>query len=140
MPKTTQSTTKKTAIKDAAKAKDVYSTDDKPIDFDKFYNYPAPRPVMVSAKKLIPLYDRIVVYPDPVAEKVTQGGIILVQDAEKDPPVLGTVLVVGPGEEKPLSVKPGDRVAYSRYAGNSFKFEDTEFKIFRESDIMCIVK
>lgn len=59
---------------------------------------------MVTIEQLLktrisPTEDRVVVYPDPV-ETVTEGGIIKPKEViDKERPMIGTVLVVGPGKK-----------------------------------------
>jgi co-chaperonin GroES (HSP10) len=54
--------------------------------------------------KLKPTEDRVVVYPDPVS-KVTEGGIHKPDEVvERERPLHGTVLAVGPGRNTEVSV------------------------------------
>jgi chaperonin GroES len=78
--------------------------------------------------KIRPIQDRVLVKLDE-REEVTPGGIILPDEAKRKPQK-GTVVSVGPGELRktegpprfegmhwPMSVRPGDRVVFSSYAG-----------------------
>jgi co-chaperonin GroES (HSP10) len=54
---------------------------------------------MLFATRISPLEDRILVYPDPVAT-VTESGIIKPQEVvDKERPLTGTVIAVGPGKK-----------------------------------------
>ena len=44
------------------------------------------------------------------------------------------------GKKVVMSVKPGDMVIYSKYAGNEVKLEDEEYIIVKQSDILAIVE
>ncbi|ACO03362.1 chaperonin GroS [Persephonella marina EX-H1] len=44
------------------------------------------------------------------------------------------------GEIAPLKVKVGDKVIYSKYAGNEFVVDGEELIVLREDDILAIVE
>ena len=87
--------------------------------------------------KLEPLGERVVLKKSAAEkESTTKSGIILAQ---------GEVVAVGPGgmidgHEVKMSVKAGDNVIYSKYAGTEVKFEDEEYIIVRQSDILAVIK
>lgn len=93
--------------------------------------------------KLVPLGDRVVV-KRAEAESKTAGGIVL-PDAAKDKPQRGEVLAVGEGHTKSsglkaaLTVKAGDQVIFSSYAGDELKVGDETYLLMRESDILAII-
>lgn len=85
-----------------------------------------------------PLADRVIIEPSAAEEK-TAGGIII-PDTAKEKPSKGTVVAVGPGtKDNPITVKVGDTVLYGKYAGTEISFEDKDFMIMRESDIVAII-
>ncbi|NQW49371.1 MAG: co-chaperone GroES [Planctomycetes bacterium] len=92
---------------------------------------------------LVPLGDRVVVEREE-SEQKTSGGILL-PDSAKDKPARGTVVSVGEGKydskghRHPLQVKPGDRVVFTSYAGESFKVGDDELLLMREDDILAVL-
>jgi chaperonin GroES len=94
--------------------------------------------------KLKPLYDRVVVKKIEVEQK-TSGGIIL-PDTAKEESQIGEVIAVGEGrlldngEIRPLKVKVGDKVLFSKYAGNEIKLDGEELLVIREEDILAIVE
>jgi chaperonin GroES len=94
--------------------------------------------------KILPLCDRILIKRVGEEEK-TKGGIII-PDTAKEKPIQGKVIAVGAGKldedgkRIPLDVKKGDRVLFSKYAGNEIKIEGEEHLIVREDDILGIVK
>ena len=92
---------------------------------------------------LIPLGDRVVLKRD-IAEDTTAGGIVL-PDSARDKPKRGTVVAVGDGHVKSdgtkiaLTVKAGDKVLFTSYAGEEINVGDDEFLLLRESDILATV-
>lgn len=93
--------------------------------------------------KLIPLGDRVVL-KQLEAEETTKGGIILTSSAQEKPQE-AEVVAVGPGgvvdgKEVTMQVKVGDKVIYSKYAGNEVKIDGEEYKIVRQDDILAIVE
>ena len=85
-----------------------------------------------------PLADRVIIEPSAAEEK-TAGGIII-PDTAKEKPSKGTVVDVGPGtKENPITVKNGDSVLYGKYAGTEISYEDNDYLIMRESDIVAII-
>ncbi|MCA8998773.1 MAG: co-chaperone GroES [Planctomycetaceae bacterium] len=91
--------------------------------------------------KLVPLGDKVVLRRQE-AESTTAGGIVL-PDSAKDKPQRGEVVAVGDGHTKDdgskvaLTVKEGDRVIFSSYAGDEIKVGDDEFLLLREGDILA---
>ena len=100
---------------------------------------------MTTATKVAikPLEDRIVVQANE-AETTTASGLVI-PDTAKEKPQEGTVLAVGPGrvldsgDRVVPDVKQGERVLFAKYSGTEFKFEQEEYLILRESDILAIV-
>ncbi|XP_058756707.1 20 kDa chaperonin, chloroplastic-like [Vicia villosa] len=97
-----------------------------------------------EVKDLKPLSDRVLIKVAEAEEK-TAGGLLLTE-ATKEKPSVGTVIAVGPGyvddegNRKPLSITPGNTVLYSKYAGNDFKGKDgSDYIALRASDVMAIL-
>ncbi|XP_065849145.1 20 kDa chaperonin, chloroplastic [Euphorbia lathyris] len=94
-------------------------------------------------KDLKPLNDRVFIKIAEAEEK-TAGGLLLTE-ATKEKPSIGSVIAVGPGlvdeegNRKPLSVSPGNTVLYSKYAGNDFKGSDGNYIALRVSDVMAVL-
>jgi len=94
--------------------------------------------------KLQPLGDRVVIQREE-SEDTTAGGIVLPETA-KEKPKRGVVVSVGEGKlledgsRGALQVKPGDRVIFSSYAGDTFSIEDEEFLLMREDDILAVIE
>eukprot|EP00270_Netrium_digitus_P018460 TRINITY_DN702_c0_g1_i1.p1 TRINITY_DN702_c0_g1~~TRINITY_DN702_c0_g1_i1.p1 ORF type:complete len:263 (+),score=77.31 TRINITY_DN702_c0_g1_i1:109-897(+) len=97
-----------------------------------------------NIKDLKPMNDRVLIKVAEVEEK-TLGGVLLTESA-KEKPVVGAVVAVGPGalgedgERKPVELRAGDTVLYSKYAGNDFKNKDgSQYVVLRASDVMAVL-
>ena len=93
--------------------------------------------------KLVPVGDRVVL-KQVEAEETTKSGLILTTSAQEKPQE-AEVIAVGPGgmvdgKEVTMQVKPGDKVIYSKYAGNEVKLEGEEYIIVRQNDILAVVE
>ena len=97
-----------------------------------------------SKTKLQPLGDRVVIQRDE-SEETTTGGIVL-PDAAKDKPARGKIISIGDGKvlddgsRSEFQVKPGDRVLFSSYAGESFTVDEEDLLLMREEDILCVIE
>ena len=92
---------------------------------------------------LKPLGDRVIVKMVETEEK-TASGLILAGSA-KEKPEMAEVVAVGPGgtvdgKEVVMTIKVGEKVITSKYAGTSVKFEGEEYTIVRQSDILAVVE
>ena len=91
---------------------------------------------------LKPLGDHLLVRPSE-AEERTRGGIVL-PDAAQKKPMEGEVLAVGSGKlldsgkRVPASVKVGDIVVYSKYAGTEVTVKDEKLMILEEDTILAV--
>ncbi|XP_022961221.1 20 kDa chaperonin, chloroplastic-like [Cucurbita moschata] len=97
-----------------------------------------------DAKDLQPLNDRVLIKVAEAEEK-TAGGLLLTE-ASKEKPSIGTVIAVGPGhleedgKRKPLSIAVGDNAMYSKYAGNEFKGKDgSDYIALRATDVIAVL-
>ena len=94
--------------------------------------------------KLKPLADRVIVQPVEETDQKSTGGIII-PDTAKEKPQMGKVVAVGPGKVSDegsiikLSVKTGDKVLYSKYGGTEVTFDDVDYLIMSESDILATI-
>lgn len=90
-----------------------------------------------------PLADRVVIKMVET-EETTKSGIILTA-AAKEKPVIAEVTAVGPGglvdgKEVKMTLKVGDRVLISKYAGTEVKIDGAEFTILKQSDVLAVVE
>jgi len=94
--------------------------------------------------KIRPLQDRLIV-KRVAEENKTKGGIII-PDTAKEKPLEGKVVAVGngkileDGKVRPLDVKKGDKILFSKYAGTEIKVDGEELLMMREEDILGIVE
>ena len=96
------------------------------------------------AKKFVPLMDRVLVQKLKQEAK-TASGIFLPEQA-KQTIQQATVIAVGEGrilkdgQKLVPNVKPGDQVIVPEFGGMSLKFDDEEYHVFRDEDIVGMVK
>lgn len=91
-----------------------------------------------------PLGDKLIVKRQEAATQ-TESGIYLPESA-KDKPKTGTVIALGSGNLNkdtgdyiPFTVKKGETVIFSSYAGTEIKIEGEEVLIMTEEDILGVV-
>ena len=93
--------------------------------------------------KIRPLNDRVLIQRIEASD-TTAGGIIL-PDSAKEKPTEGRVIAVGLGRTDDkgvrvsLSVKKGDRVLFSSYAGTSINDQGNEYLVLEEKEILAVV-
>ena len=93
---------------------------------------------------LVPLGDRILVKRSDNDEQTTSGGIII-PDTAKEKPQEGEVVAVGNGrlldngERQPVDVEAGDLVLFAKYGGTEVTYDNIEYLILREDDILAKV-
>ena len=90
-----------------------------------------------------PLGDRVVI-KRVEAEETTKSGIVL-PGAAKEKPQVAEVIAVGPGglvdgKEVKMELKVGDKVLFSKYAGNEVKLDGEEVTILKQDDILAVVE
>ncbi len=79
-------------------------------------------------------------------EKVTKSGILLPDSAEKEKPIKGKVLAIGPGklnekgERIPMSVKVGDMVIFKKYGPDEIEIDGKKYLVGDEEDILAILE
>ena len=73
-------------------------------------------------------------------EETTASGIILAT-ATKEKSIVSEVVSVGPGtEENPMTVKAGDKVIVSKFAGQELKLDGEDYSIVKIADILAVVE
>ena len=82
-----------------------------------------------------PLGDRVVLRQQEGEEKAKSGSIL--PDSAKEKPQAAVVVSVGPDVDQ---VKEGDKVIYTEYAGTEVKYQEEEYTIVDQKDIIAIVK
>ena len=91
-----------------------------------------------------PLGDRVVIKMLE-AEETTKSGIILAGTAKEKPQIaevvaVGTGKITDDGKTVAMTVKVGDKVLTSKYAGTEVKVDGVEYIIVRQNDILAIVE
>lgn len=93
--------------------------------------------------KIRPLQDRVLVERVEATEKSAGG--LYIPDTAKEKPQEGRVIAVGNGRRrddgtvtKP-DVQEGDRILFSKYAGNDVTLDGKEYVIMREDDILGVL-
>ena len=89
-----------------------------------------------------PLSDRVLIKMKE-NEETTKSGIILA-GSSKEKPQIAEVIEVGPGskidgELQEMHVKKGDKVIVSQYAGTEVKYENEEYIIVKQEDILAVI-
>merc|ERR1719217_1310015 len=99
---------------------------------------------MSAAKRLIPLLDRVLVKRIEAPTK-SIGGVLLPESAQSKLNE-GMVLSVGPGRRDkdgsllPMGVKVDDKVLLPQYGGQEITIDDEDLVLFRDDDIMGVLK
>lgn len=93
--------------------------------------------------KLKPLFDKVVL-EQKKQEQTTASGIVL-PGSDKEMPMQGTVVAVGPGgmvdgNEVKMEVKVGQDVIYSKYSGSEVEIDKVKYVILKQSDILAVVE
>jgi len=94
--------------------------------------------------KFRPLHDRVLVRLIEADEK-TAGGIIIPETAQEKP-MEGEIVATGSGhvndngDVRPLDVKSGDKVIFSKWAGTEITIDDEELMVMKESDIIGVIE
>lgn len=90
---------------------------------------------------LRPLDDRLLIELIEVAP-VSPNGLIIIDSSNQPDNLQGVVLAVGRGHQnkkgriRPIEVKTGDQVIFSKYAGDKIVKDGVNFVIIRESEIL----
>jgi len=84
---------------------------------------------------------------EPIEEEhVTASGIVLPETAEKERPIRGKIIAVGPGKKNekgeimPMSVKVGDIVLFKKYGPDEIEIEGKKYLVGDEDDILAIIE
>jgi len=90
-----------------------------------------------------PLGDRVLV--EPIEDKETRKGGIIIPDTAKEKPTEAKVVALGTGKtddngkKVPFEVKAGDRILMSKYGGSEIKLDGKEYKILSTDDILGVI-
>jgi chaperonin GroES len=96
------------------------------------------------AMKIRPLHDRVIV--KRIEEEKKSAGGIVIPDTAAEKPDQGEIVAVGKGKKDdqgkviPLDVKPGDKILFGKYSGQTVRVKGEELLVMREEDIMGVVE
>ena len=91
-----------------------------------------------------PLHDRVIVKRLEEERKTASG--IVIPDTAAEKPDQGEIVAVGKGKKDEqgkliaLDVKPGDKVLFGKYSGQTVKVKGEELLVMREEDIMGVIE
>jgi len=88
--------------------------------------------------KIQPIDDRVLI--EPVEENEERVGSIIIPDTAREKPRVGKIIAVGTDEDMQKLFKEGDKILFSKYAGDEIKLNGREYLIVQRSDILGIVK
>lgn len=91
---------------------------------------------------LKPIGERVVI-KKLEAEKKTQSGIVLPESAQEKPQYAEVVAIsedILNDQDKKDSLKEGDKVIYSQYAGTDVKIEEENYVVLAYKDILAVVE
>lgn len=91
--------------------------------------------------KIKPLSDHLLV--QRVEPKDTVKGGIVIPESAKEKPQEAVVKAVGPGrldegKRVPIDIKVGAHVLITKYGGTELTYDDEEYLIIREDDVLAI--
>lgn len=87
------------------------------------------------------------IFLEPIEEeKITKSGIVLPETAEKEKPIKGKIIAVGPGklndkgQRIPMSVRVGNLVLFKKYGPDEIEIENKKYLVGDEDDILAILE
>ncbi len=88
-----------------------------------------------------PLFDRVVLKNLEKPNKTKSG--LIIPETVGDEPLYAKVVAIGNGDcfdgnKSEMAVSIGDHVLYNKYGATTFKCDDEEFVILRQSDILGV--
>ena len=84
---------------------------------------------------IVPKGVKIVIKTEVSPDKTESG--LYIPDSAKDRPNMAEVVMVGP---KVTGVKKGEKILFSKYAGTKFEFDDKEYLLINEVDVIAEIK
>lgn len=90
-----------------------------------------------------PLADRVLIKMEE-SKEMTKSGIIL-SSASKEKPQIAEIIAAGPGgnidgNNIEMYVNIGDKVIIGKCVGTEIKYEDEDYLIVKQSDILAIIE
>ncbi|KAJ3248487.1 10 kDa heat shock protein [Chytriomyces hyalinus] len=94
-----------------------------------------------AAKKILPLFDRVLIQRVKAQERTAAG--LFIPEKAQETLNEGLVLAAGPGAAdkngnlQPMAVKVGDKVLLPPYGGNTVKISGEEFLLYTDKDLLA---
>ena len=90
-----------------------------------------------------PMNDHLLV--QRVEPKDTVKGGIVIPDSAKEKPQEAEIKAVGPGklvdgERVKIDLKKGDRVLITKYGGTEISYDNEDYLIIREDDVLAVIE
>jgi chaperonin GroES len=86
--------------------------------------------------KVNPIGDRVLIKLEEVEEK-SAGGLFIPQTAQEK---TQSGLVEAVGDDETVTVKPGQKVMYDKYAGTPITIDGQEMLLVRMTDVMAVIE
>ena len=86
--------------------------------------------------KVNPIGDRVLIRLEEVEEK-SAGGLFIPQTAQEK---TQSGLVEAAGDDETVTVKPGQKVMYDKYAGSPITIDGQEMLLVRMADLMALIE
>jgi chaperonin GroES len=83
-----------------------------------------------------PLGENVLIKPEK-ADKKTDSGIYLPENASEEKPQQGRVIEIG--ESKEIKVKKNQKVIFNRYSGTEVKVDGEEYLIVKNEDVLAVI-
>ena len=88
--------------------------------------------------KLRPMADNVLLKQHEAAETTVSGIILATTNKEK--PAIYEVVAAGEGtKDVEVTVKAGDKVVVSKFAGTEVKLDGVDYKFVKQGDILAVV-
>ncbi|KAI8922407.1 chaperonin 10-like protein [Powellomyces hirtus] len=94
-----------------------------------------------QAKRIIPLFDRVLIQRVKAPERTASG--LFIPEKAQETLNEGLVIAVGTGAPpkdssaaRPMQLKEGERVLLPPYGGNQVKLGDQEYFLYKEEEIL----
>jgi len=94
--------------------------------------------------KIKPLSNHIFIEPVE-EEKTTKSGIVLPDTADKERPMMGKVLAIGPGKldqhgkRVPMSVAVGNKILFKKYGPDEIEINNKKYLVGDEDDVLAVI-
>jgi len=78
-------------------------------------------------------FERVIIKVEPVQ---SESNILIMGDDVEKKSTIGTILAIGPMVERDSTIRPGDRVLFRKFSGETFTWEGEEYLLAMASDVL----